>query len=116
MIGKREGSDRARETDVFAALGNPVRRQILMALRGGARTASELAVGQPIGRPAVSEHLQALRLAGLLVVEKRGRERLYHLDPRRLTEVGAWLNAMLASWTRRLDDLNAIAERRKASS
>jgi DNA-binding transcriptional ArsR family regulator len=96
--------------DAFAALASPVRRQLLMALRAGPRSASELASGMAIGRPAVSEHLQALRLAGLTRVERRGRERYYYLDPRPLADVGAWLNAMLVNWTRRLNDLNGIGE------
>ncbi len=103
------------EGDVFAALSHPVRRSLLMALRGGPRSASSLSQDQPIGRPAVSEHLRALRLAGLLRVERRGRERYYYLDPRPLTEVGAWLNVMLAFWTRRLDDLDALSQRERRS-
>ena len=94
--------------DAFAALASPVRRQLLMALRAGPRSASDLARGLPIGRPAVSEHLQALLSAGLARVERRGRERYYYMDPRPLAEVGAWLNAMLVNWTRRLNDINAL--------
>ena len=81
-----------------------------MALRAGPRTASELAEGMPVVRSAVSEHLALLRDVGLVRVQKRGRERVYHLDPRPLTEVGAWLNAMLAFWTRRLGDLKALKD------
>lgn len=101
------------ETDVFQALAHVERRNLLIALRGGPRSATELAAGRPLARSSISEHLQALRLAGLVVVERRGRERYYHLDPRRLTEVGAWLNTMLAFWTRRLADLDALAERER---
>lgn len=99
------------DADVFAALAHPVRRNILMRLRGGARNASDLTADMPIGRPAVSEHLQALRLAGLVKVERRGRKRYYFLDLRPLADIGTWLNAMLAQWTRRMDDLNALAKR-----
>ncbi len=81
-----------------------------MELRTGARTASELAADMPVGRPAVSEHLQVLRRAGLVRVERCGRERRHHLDPRPLAQVGGWLNLMLAHWARRLEDLSAIAE------
>ncbi len=91
--------------DVFSALANPVRRQLLMELRAGPKTASTLSGGMPIARSAISEHLALLRDVGLVRVQKRGRERLYHLDPRPLTEVGAWLNVMLAFWTLRLNDL-----------
>lgn len=85
--------------DVFGALANPVRRQLLMALRAGPRTASDLCKGLPIARSAASEHLSLLRDVGLVRAQKRGRERVYHLDPRPLTEVGAWLNVILAFWT-----------------
>lgn len=96
--------------DVFAALASPVRRRLLMELRAGPRSASDLAADMPVARPAVSEHLALLREAGLVRVQKRGRERVYHLDPRPLTEVGTWLNAMLAFWNARLGDLNRIGD------
>ena len=96
--------------DVFGALANPVRRRLLMALRAGPRTASDLGEGMPVARPAISEHLALLRDVGLVRVQKRGRERVYHLDPRPLTEVGAWLNVMLAFWNARLGDLKGMGE------
>ena len=65
----------------------------------------------PIGRPAVSEHLQVLRTAKLALVERRGREWHYYLDPRPLTDIGSWLNGILVHWTRRVDDLEAVARR-----
>ena len=77
--------------DVFSALANPVRREILVRLQLGPRAASELARGFEIGRPAVSEHLQILRKARLVRDESRGRERYYHLDPRPLSEVEMWM-------------------------
>jgi DNA-binding transcriptional ArsR family regulator len=99
--------------DVFAALANPMRRQVLMALRGGPLTSSELTEALPVARPSAAEQLQVLRASGLVRVERRGRERLYYLDPRPLTDVGAWLNGILAHWTRRLDDLEAAARRER---
>jgi DNA-binding transcriptional ArsR family regulator len=103
------------DVDVFSALANPVRRQILMRLRRGPRAASDLARGFPIGRTAVSEHLQVLRKAGLIREEPRGRERYYHLDPRPLTEVEAWIDAFSQYWKQRLaaleDVLNAGAKK-----
>jgi DNA-binding transcriptional ArsR family regulator len=81
------------ETDVFSALANPVRREILVKLRRGPRAVSHLARGFEIGRPAISEHLQVLRKAKLVKEEPRGRERYYHLDPQPLAEVEAWLTA-----------------------
>ena len=101
---------RERAPDLFDALANPIRRQLLMALRAGPRTATDLSEGMPVARPAVSEHLALLRAVRLVRVQKQGRQRLYYLDPRPLTEVGAWLNVMLAFWTRRVGDLNGLAD------
>ena len=86
------GNAGATEVDVFAALANPVRREILMRLRRGPRGVGDLAQGFDIGRPAVSEHLQVLRKASLIREEPRGRERYYHLDPRPLQAVEKWLD------------------------
>ncbi len=102
-----------KDPDVFDALAHPVRRRLLMELRTGARSASELAADMPIRRPAVSEHLQVLRRAGLVKVERRGRERYHHFDPRPLAEVGGWLNLMLAHWARRVEDLERLTSSRK---
>jgi DNA-binding transcriptional ArsR family regulator len=99
---------RMAEIDIFSALANPVRREILVRLRRGPRAASELAQGFPIGRPAVSEHLQVLRKAKLVDEEPRGRERYYHLDPRPLSEVELWLEAFNKYWNQRMAVLDAL--------
>jgi DNA-binding transcriptional ArsR family regulator len=96
------------EVDVFSALANPVRREILVRLQRGPRIASELARGFEIGRPAVSEHLQVLRRARLVREEPRGRERYYHLDPRPLSEIEVWLEAFNKYWKQRLIALDAL--------
>jgi DNA-binding transcriptional ArsR family regulator len=96
------------EVDVFSALANPVRREILKRLRRGPRAVNELAQGFEIGRPAVSEHLQVLRKANLVREEPRGRERYYHLDPRPLKDVELWLSAFTQYWKQRLDDLEEV--------
>jgi DNA-binding transcriptional ArsR family regulator len=98
------------EVDVFSALANPVRRDILMRLRRGPRAASDLASGFDIGRPAVSEHLQVLRKARLVREEPRGRERYYHLDPRPLSEVESWLEAFTRYWDQRLAALEEVLD------
>jgi DNA-binding transcriptional ArsR family regulator len=90
------------EVDVFSALANPVRREILMRLRRGPCAVNRIAQGFDIGRPAVSEHLQILRKANLVREEPRGRERYYHLNPHPLADVEAWLDAFTRYWKQRL--------------
>ena len=99
------------EVDVFSALASPVRREILVRLRRGPRSVNDLADGFEIGRPAVSEHLQVLRKAKLVREEPRGRERYYHLDPRPLEDVEAWLEAFNRYWKQRLAALDELLSR-----
>jgi len=99
------------EIDVFSALANPVRREILMRLRQGPRAVSDLAHGFKIGRPAVSEHLQVLRKARLIREEPRGRERYYHLDPRPLAEIEDWLDAFTRYWKQRMKSLEGVLDK-----
>lgn len=98
------------EVDVFSALANPVRREILMRLRRGPQAVSGLAKGFAIGRPAVSEHLQVLRKARLVREEPRGRERYYHLDPRPLHEIDAWMEAFHKYWKQRMSALESLLD------
>ncbi|MFB9313610.1 ArsR/SmtB family transcription factor [Nocardioides plantarum] len=66
--------------DPFAALADPVRRELLRSLTPGPTRVVDLAAAHPISRPAVSRHLRLLVEAGLATVEDRGRERHYALD------------------------------------
>jgi DNA-binding transcriptional ArsR family regulator len=79
---------------IFAALAHASRRQILLVLkfRGGEMTAGEIANRFACSWPTTTRHLGVLRDAGLVRVEKRGRERVYRLDEARLLDVtGRWL-------------------------
>jgi len=65
----------------LGALGDPTRRAILERLREGPLAVGELARELPVSRPAVSQHLKALRSAGLVTVEPDGTRRVYRIDP-----------------------------------
>ena len=97
-------------SDVFLALANPVRRQILLRLRRGPCAVQKLAAGFEIGRPAVSEHLQVLRRAGLVREQRRGREHHYHLNPRPLRDVEVWLAAFSRYWEQRMAALDEVLQ------
>ena len=78
---------------VFSALAHEQRRHILLTLKfRGEMTAGDIAKRFACSWPTTTGHLQVLERAGLLIVEKRGRERLYRLDSTRLLAVtGDWL-------------------------
>jgi DNA-binding transcriptional ArsR family regulator len=77
--------------EVAAAIADPVRREILEMLRDQPLPARRIAERFPISRPAVSRHLRVLRECGLVRDTADGRERLYRLQPARLTELSDWL-------------------------
>jgi DNA-binding transcriptional ArsR family regulator len=97
-------------TDVFSALANPVRRQLLESLRDGPRAVNDLAGQFELSRPAVSEHLQVLRQARLVREEPRGRQRFYHLEAAPLAEVGDWLHPFEHYWRARMRSLRDVLD------
>jgi DNA-binding transcriptional ArsR family regulator len=94
--------------DIFTVLANPVRRRILELLIVRPCTVNHLVDQFRLHRPAVSEHLQVLRKARLVRDERRGRERFYHLDASRLSEVDDWLKPFEHYWRERMQALDAV--------
>ena len=72
---------------MFAAMADPVRRDLLRVLAAGPTRVVDLAAGRAISRPAVSKHLRVLTDAGLVVADDLGRERHYRLRPEGLAPV-----------------------------
>lgn len=66
----------------FDALGDPTRRAIFERLGAAPLAVGQLAHGLPISRPAVSQHLRVLKLAGLVTDEAKGTRRIYRVDPK----------------------------------
>lgn len=100
--------------DVFLALANPVRRQLLELLVTGPRTAGELAAQFELSRPAVAEHMRVLRRAALVRDEAVGRHRLYHLRGEPLELVSGWLHPFEQFWRGRLRALADLTEREES--
>jgi DNA-binding transcriptional ArsR family regulator len=92
------------------ALGDPTRRAILERLLGGPLSVGEIAVGLPVSRPAVSQHLRVLRQAGLVSERRQGTRRLYRLDPTGLAGLRAYVDRF---WSEALAGFTAAAERRE---
>jgi DNA-binding transcriptional ArsR family regulator len=104
--------------DVFAAVADPARREVMSALARGDLSAGAVAALFPISRPAVSRHLRVLREAGLVSDELVGRRRIYRLDGEGLAPVMAWLTTLTSSpvpgsrgWAGRLDALETEVRR-----
>ncbi|TML62728.1 MAG: helix-turn-helix transcriptional regulator [Actinobacteria bacterium] len=90
------------------AIAAPRRRQILSLVRDGELSAGEIAGHFDVTRPAVSQHLNVLKEAGLVSERRNGTRRLYRARPEGLAQLKAFLEEF---WDERLDALKAEAER-----
>jgi DNA-binding transcriptional ArsR family regulator len=101
----------AEHGDLFAALSDATRRQVLDLLAArGEGSASALAAAMPVSRPAVIKHLTILDRAGLVESRRRGREVLYSVRPEPLESAARWMASVAADWDRRLAALKRLAE------
>lgn len=99
------------QRDVFSALADPTRRQMLDLLSRKERAAGELGRAFPgISQPGISRHLRVLREADLVRVRRDRRHRFYSLRSERLAEVDAWVSKYRGFWTTELDSLEAYLE------
>jgi len=88
-------------------LSDPTRRRVFERLRAGPQSVGVLARGLPVSRPAVSQHLKALKSAGLVNDRPEGTRRVYYIDPDGLGELRRWLDQF---WDDALRALKHAAE------
>lgn len=104
----------SHSTDVFAALADPTRREILSAVSTrGSATATQLAGELPVTRQAVAKHLAILADAGLVDGRREGRETRFRPTPAPLSEAVDWIAGIGAQWDDRLAALERVARRRR---
>jgi DNA-binding transcriptional ArsR family regulator len=102
----------ATTSDVFNAIAEPRRREIVYVLAGGkSRAVGELVATLKLPQPAVSKHLGVLRKVGLVTVNKRGQQRLYELNPEELKPVYDWVKHFERLWTHQAERIKHRAER-----
>ena len=89
-------------------LSDPTRRRVFERLRGGPKSVGVLATGLPVSRPAVSQHLKALKDAGLVKDRSEGTRRVYYIDPDGLGELRRWLDGF---WDDALEAFRNEAEK-----
>lgn len=99
-------------SDVFNAIAEPRRREILTVLAQGDRTVTELLEKIRVPQPAMSKHLGVLRKVGLVSMSKQGQHRLYRFNGQELQPVHEWVKAFERFWTLQLDRIQERAERK----
>ena len=87
------------------AIADPTRRRIVELLAERERTSGELVEEFEMSAPAISQHLNVLREAGIVVTRAEGQSRIQSLNPAGFDEVEAWLEKTRSVWSSRLDAL-----------
>jgi DNA-binding transcriptional ArsR family regulator len=103
--------------DMFVALADPTRRNILELLATRGELAATAIYEQfPVSPQAVSQHLKVLREANLVEMEKRAQKHVYRLNPQTLSQFEAWVQQMKQRWEERFAALDTVLEIEKRSS
>jgi DNA-binding transcriptional ArsR family regulator len=96
------------EADVFRALSDATRRAVYERLAGGERSVAEITASLPVSQPAVSQHLAALKGAGLVAERRAGRKVYYRIEPQGLSPLIDWLARHRAFWPERIERLRDL--------
>lgn len=103
----------ATTADVFNAIAEPRRRQIVDLLAGGRpRAVGDLVDTLRLPQSAVSKHLGVLRKVGLVSASRQGKRRLYQINPGRLKPVHDWVKIYEQYWVHKLVRIKERAERK----
>jgi DNA-binding transcriptional ArsR family regulator len=96
---------------VFDALGDPNRLRIVTRLcDGGPCSTSQVTKIIPVSRQAATKHLLLLEAVGLVNSERKGRERIWRIEPKPLTDASDYLTALSTRWDKAIDRLRAYVE------
>ncbi|MGH8326920.1 MAG: ArsR/SmtB family transcription factor [Steroidobacteraceae bacterium] len=96
------------EARIFQALADPTRRAVFERLCEREMNVAEITAGFPVSQPAISQHLAALRRAGLVTERREGRRAFYRSDPQGLEPLTGWLQRYRQFWPERLQKLKRV--------
>ena len=91
--------------DVFQAIADPTRREIINIISRGSLNLNSVAGYFEISRPAISKHIKILTECGLIIIKQQGRERYCEANLQSLNEVSKWIEQYRVFWTKKLDAL-----------
>jgi len=102
--------------DIFQAIADPTRRQIIDLLAADSMTLNAIADKFDISRPAVSQHIKHLTECGVVEIEKKGRERYCKIKPEKLIPAFLWLEQYQKQWTERIDSFEDYVNKLQSKS
>ncbi|UII19149.1 ArsR/SmtB family transcription factor [Fulvivirga ligni] len=99
--------------DVFQAIADPTRREIIHILSKAPLTPNDVAERFDISRPAISKHIKILHECALISIEQRGRQRICKARPEKLKQVSDWVAQYSAFWDEKLNALGRFLDENK---
>ncbi|MGE3876097.1 MAG: ArsR/SmtB family transcription factor [Parvibaculaceae bacterium] len=93
------------ETEIFRALADPTRRAVFERIAAREMSVSELKGHFAVSQPAISQHLAALKGAGLVRERREGRFAYYRADPKGIVPLIGWIERYRAFWPERVERL-----------
>ena len=106
-----------KRRDIFQAIADPVRREIIEILSNESHSVNEVAKHFEISRQAISKQLKILNECGLLNIQQQGRERYYSIEPNSLIPASLWLDQFQKLWKDNIDSfeeyVNQLNEEKK---
>lgn len=97
-----------KRRDVFQAIADPTRREILCLIAQEPLNLNSIAKNFDMSRPAISQHIRILDESGLVVLRKKGRQRLCHIRSKKIKEVDEWLEQFRQLWEDRFNQLDQV--------
>ena len=97
--------------DVFQAIADPTRREIINLIAHQTLTPNGVADSFDVSRQAISKHIKILTECGIIVINQQGRERFCYVQPQVLNEVDDWLADFRKTWENRFDRLDSVLEK-----
>lgn len=101
--------------DVFQAIADPTRREIIHLIAHQTLTPNAVADSFDMSRQAISKHIKILTECGIVVIKQQGRERLCSIEAKKLDEVTDWVEEFRKIWDQRFDRLDLLLQKMKAS-
>ena len=97
--------------DVFQAIADPTRREIINLIAHNEMNLNSIVDNFNISRPSISQHVKILHECGIILIEKRGRERYCKIQPANLKEVAEWVEPFRDLWEQKLDSFERYLDK-----